>query len=320
MAGGDSGLLSGPPDEPARVKSCLDELQGNCRPFVVRCYDTFQDPDSPLASTPCAPLDYLQYAIPVVRPLELVLQFRSASGNVTGFVDFVRRQLEQAHAHLYSVQITEEANFADGPPVIDGRYPNVLRALTEGVVAAKEILPALGRPEVKVVFNATPTFGPSAEFWSRLAGMGERLVESLDYVGLDFFPDVFRPVLPDGQPGDLRSSVTGVLETMRSVWLPAAAIPNRVPIHITEHGWPTGAGRDPERQAEILETVIRTVHELAGRLNIERYMLFALRDVEQPRATNENNLFCFFGIATADYVYKPAFGAFRSLIQELGRQ
>ncbi|HXM40370.1 MAG TPA: hypothetical protein VN924_03915 [Bryobacteraceae bacterium] len=320
MAGGDTGLLSGPPDDQARVKSCLDELQGNCRPFVVRCYDSFQDPDSPLAATPCAPLDYLQYAIPAVRPLELVLQFRSASGNVSGFVDFVRWQLERSHAHLYSVQITEEANFADGPPVIDGRYPDVLRALTEGVVAAKELLRALGRPEVKVGFNATPTFGPSAQFWNRLAGMGERLVESLDYGGLDFFPDVFRRVAPDGQPGDLRSSVTGVLETMRSVWLPAAGIPNRVPIHIAEHGWPTGAGRHPERQAEVLDTVIRTVHDLADRLNIERYMLFALRDVEQPRATNENNLFCFFGIATADYAHKPAFGAFRSLIQELGRQ
>jgi hypothetical protein len=320
MAGGETGLLSGPPDDPARVRSCLDELQGNCRPFVVRCYDSFQDPDSPLAVTPCAPLDYLQYAVSEVRPLELVLQFRSTSGNVSGFVDFVRLRLERCHPYLYSVQITEEANSADGPPVIDGPYPNVLRALIEGIAAAKAFLQASGRPEVKVGFNATPTFGPGAQFWSRLTGMGESLVESLDYVGLDFFPDVFRLLAPDGQPGDLRSSVTGVLETMRSIWLPAAGIPERVPIHITEHGWPTGAGRHPERQAQVLDMVIRTVHDAGDRLNIERYMLFALRDVEQSRATNRNNLFCFFGITTADYAHKPAFRIFRSLIQELGMQ
>ena len=92
--------------------------------------------------------------------------------------------------------------------------------------------------------------------------MGEPLVESLDYVGLDVFPDVFLPLAPDGQPGDLRSSVIGVLETMRSVWLPAAGIPDRVPLHITEHGWPTGAGRYPERQAQVLDTVIRTIHDI----------------------------------------------------------
>ena len=51
MAGGETGLLSCPPDDPPRVNACLDELQGNCRPFVVRCYDSFQDSDSPLAAT-----------------------------------------------------------------------------------------------------------------------------------------------------------------------------------------------------------------------------------------------------------------------------
>jgi len=43
----------------------------------------------------------------------------------------------------------------------------VLRALVEGIAAAKAFLQASERPEVKFGFNATPTFGPAAQFWSR---------------------------------------------------------------------------------------------------------------------------------------------------------
>ena len=317
-AGGDEGLLSGPPDCFERAESALIELQGSSRQFVVRCYDSFQDADSPFASARCAPAEFARYAVPGIRPMELVLQYRSASGNVSGYLDFVRDRIGR-HAHdLYAVQITEEANFINGPNVIDGPYPDVCLAPTTGVQAAKECLSACGRSDVKVGFNSTPTFGPSADFWKRIGAGGEPFVQAVDYVGLDFFPDVFRPVSPDGQPGDLKSSVVGVLETMRSVWLPAAGIPQEVPIHITEHGWPTSSGRGMERQAEVIEQVIRTIHANRARLNIQRYSLFALRDVALRNAGNADNLFCFFGIMTANYERKPAFETFRKLVQELG--
>jgi len=177
---------------------------------------------------------------------------------------------------------------------------------------------ACGRPDVKVGSNSTPTFGPSADFWKRIGAGGEPFVQAVDYVGLDLFPDVFRRVSPDGQPGDLKSSVVGVLETMRSVWLPTAGIPYEVPIHITEHGWPTSSGRGMDRQAEVIEQVMRTIHANRARLNIQRYSLFALRDVALRNAGNADNLFCFFGIMTANYERKPAFETFRKLVQELG--
>jgi hypothetical protein len=122
-AGGDTGLLSGPADDAEQINSCLSDLQGISRPFVVRCYDSFQDPDSPFGKDACVPRDYLQYAVPVTRPLELVLQFRSESGNVAGYLNFIRSKIERCHAALYAVQITEEPNFVDGPNVIDGPYP-----------------------------------------------------------------------------------------------------------------------------------------------------------------------------------------------------
>ena len=289
------------------------------QPFIVRCYDSFQDPGSPLHNAASAPENYSQYAIAGRRPLDLVLQFRSASGDVPGYLNFTHEKLTQLHRHLYSVQITEEPNFVDGPNVIDGPYPNVKQAVVEGVIAAKETLHAVGRSDIKLGFNTTPTFGKSADFWSSLKDLaGPRFFQALDYVGIDFFPDVFRRVAPDGQPGDLVAASTGVLETLRNVWLPAANISDQVPIHITEHGWPTGATRSEQRQAEVLDTMIRTVERLSARLNISRYMVFALRDVDHPSGREDDSLFRFFGITAADYRRKPAFATFREAIREFG--
>jgi hypothetical protein len=316
VAGGDRGLLTGVPDDLGRATAALSELQGRTPGFIVRCYDSFQDPDSPLWGNPCAPKEFWRYAERGTRPMDLVLQYRSAAGNVAGYLDFVRDRIGRHADLLHSVQITEEANFTDGPPVIDGPYPNVCSALTEGVKAAKAHLMSIGRPDVKVGFNSTPTFGPSADFWTRIGAGGAEFVAALDYAGLDFFPDVFRPAAPDGQPGDLESSVTWILETMRSDWLPKAGIPNRIPIHICEHGWPTSAGRSPDRQAEVIERVIRAIQASSDRLNIDAYSLFALRDVAFPDPQNEADIFSFFGIMTAGYERKPAFATFRKLIQD----
>jgi hypothetical protein len=317
-AGSDTGLVSGPPDEPALVNACLDGLQGSVEPFVVRAYDTFQDPGSALAASPCAPVKYEQYASPR-RPLELVLQYRSASGDVPGYLQFVRMQIEKHHRYLYSVQITEEANFAGGPPVIDGGYPDVQRALVEGVRCAKETLAALGSGRVKVGFNATPTFGAAAGFWSALRDLGgQSFVAALDFVGLDFFPDVFRPLAPDGEPGDLVRGVGGVLATMRNEWLPSAGIPAHVPIHVTENGWPTGPDRSEARQAAVVEKVVRAIEDAREALNVGRYMHFALRDAQVAQPGAGQTLFHFFGLTRADYSRKPAFDVFRGLIQELG--
>jgi hypothetical protein len=172
---------------------------------------------------------------------------------------------------------------------------------------------------VKVGFNSTPTFGAGAEFWADLGHLGGHAFRSaLDYVGLDFFPDVFRPVAPDGEPGDLRQSVTTVIETMRREWLPAAGISADVPIHIAENGWPTGPTRSYERQAEVLETVIRTVYAQRERLNIERYTLFSLRDTDSSRPELAGDIFYHFGLTRDDYTPKPAFHVYRSLIAEMG--
>jgi hypothetical protein len=318
VAGGDTGLLTGPPDDPVAIARCLSELQGSAKRLVLRVYDSFQDPDSALAYSPAAPINYSQYAIAETRPLDLVLQYRSSSADISGYLRFVEERVREHCDLLYSVQITEEPNFTDGPDVIDGPYPEVLDAMTRGVIAAKSTLREVGAPLVKVGFNVTPTFGPAQEFWNQLRSVSStEFMDALDFVGLDFFPDVFRPVSPDGEDGDIASSVEAVLKTMREVWMRQAGIGIATAIHITEHGWPTGPSRSPERQADILNTVIRKVYSLRSELNIERYTLFSLRDVQVYDVKGPYDIFRYFGIADALYKRKPAFERFRTLIREL---
>ncbi|MCO6696561.1 hypothetical protein KQI59_19345, partial [Streptomyces sp. Vc17.3-30] len=88
-------------------------------------------------------------------------------------------------------------------------------------------------------FNTTPLFGPATAFVAELTARGgTEFTDALDYVGLDFFPDVFRPVTAAG----LAPAVAGLLRHHREAVLTPAGL-GHLPLHLTEHGWPTG----PER-------------------------------------------------------------------------
>ncbi|MEU1191205.1 hypothetical protein ABZ421_27155, partial [Streptomyces sp. NPDC005859] len=169
---------------------------------------------------------------------------RRRDGNLEGWLEFVREAVRTGGPNLASVQICEEPN-AD-LPVVDGSIPNVLNALVEGVVAAKQEAGALGR-SVAVGFNAVPTFNPADTFWSELGALADdRFRQSLD-----FFPDVFRPIAAE----QLAEAVTAVLTAFRRTDLQRAGIPGSVAIRICENGWPTGPDRSEQQQAAVLETV-----------------------------------------------------------------
>ena len=203
--------------------------------------------------------------------------------------------------------MTEEPNNPRPETGGDGRSPNLFRRLVEGVLAAKDEATRRGLP-VQVGFNACPAFDPDQVFWRKLARGHPGFVEALDYVGFDFFPDVFRPVAFER----LRPAVEALLTQFRQVNL-AAADPASVPIRITENGWPTGPDRPLERQAAILETIVRTIYELRGPLNITHYEFFSLRDAAWDVAG-----FREFGLLREDYTTKPAFETYRRLIAGLG--
>lgn len=107
--------------------------------------------------------------------------------------------------------------------------------------------------------------------------------------------------------------MTAVLTGFREQSMAAAGIPAGVPIHIGEHGWGTGPDRPYERQAEVVETVVRTVAGLAGPLNIDTYEHFALRDADSANP----NPFYQLGLLRSDYTAKPAYAMYKQLIGEL---
>ncbi|MFJ8627227.1 hypothetical protein ACIRD3_30915 [Kitasatospora sp. NPDC093550] len=301
--GDDTGLLLPVrPDDPARIIEALRELQGGAPEFLVRAYRSYADP----GRAPERPEQYAGEG----RKLDLVLQYRDRSGRLAGWLDFVRRTVRTEGHRVALLQICEEPNL-DLPPV-DGGVPNVRRALVEGVVAAKEEALAHGYGELAVGFNAVPSFDPADTFWSELGELAdERFHRALDYVGLDFFPDVFRPVPPDR----LADAVSAVVAAFRREWLPRAGIGPDVPLRVCENGWPTGPGRSEARQAEVVEELVRTVAGLSAELTVTGYAFFALRDADSAGP----GLFHHFGLLRDDYTRKPAFEVYRRLVGELTR-
>jgi hypothetical protein len=305
--GDDTGsIVSGPPDDVPRIVRALDALEARAAsPLLVRAYACFDDErgaDFTDIATPGAALQLVGGG----RQLDLVAQYRSRSGDVDGYVRYVRGLVRRHGALVATLQITEEPN-VQGNAVLDGDYPDVRRAIVAGVAAANDEARACGFGRIQVGVNTTPIFGPSRPFYEQLAALGGRpFVEGLSYIGLDFFPDVFRPV----PGGDIRAATRGLLAYHRHEILAAVGL-GHLPIHVTEHGWPTGKGRAPARQAEVLSEVIEAIVSGHEELNIATYELFSLRDAD----SRGQGLYHGFGIMTDAYVPKPAFEAYQSLIE-----
>lgn len=217
VSGDDTGGLAvGPPDDPERITAALDELQGRPdRPFLVRAYLAFTDATRPGTHHPtAAPAGAARYAARG-RRLDLVAQYQSRSGDVAGYCAWLRELVDQYGEMTATLQVTEEPNVT-GNPALDGDCPEVAEAIVRGVSAVKARARERGLDHLRAGFNTTPLFGPATSF---VAGLTERggpaFVRDLDYAGLDFFPDVFRPVAPAG----LAEAVAGLLRHHREAVL-----------------------------------------------------------------------------------------------------
>lgn len=299
--GGDGEIIGSVPDDPAATGRALAELHGGA-PFHVRAYAQYTDDrgrDDLSTQQPRAPRRHLGGG----TCLDLVLQYQSVSGDVPGFCVFVERMIAEYGPVLGTVQIGEEPNVT-GNAVLDGAFPRVLDAVGTGIVAAKNAT-RRSCPGVPVGTNTTQLLGDPAFYRRLLASAPTDVVDHLDYIGLDAFPDVFVPLPPDADPVAVCS---WLISTHRADSLVPAGL-GHLPLHITEHGRPTGSAGTEERQRTVVEAMVTAA--LQPDLHVASYTHFSLRD-----ATEDGSLFGGFGLLTAGYSPKPAFDLYRWVVRE----
>ncbi|MFN8352808.1 MAG: hypothetical protein U0Y10_00050 [Spirosomataceae bacterium] len=297
------GAIAGPIDNTEKITAALDELCGE-RPFLIRGYQGYAGNSITLNSTPCK----MEQFCSSTRKLDLAICYRPAVGDMEDWKMYVKSVINHYKDVLVKIQLTEEPNNPDSVSGGDGSSPMVIEAIVAGVVSAKEEIHRLGI-EVQVGFNAVITFDSNDTFWPTLNQLIiPQFKESLDYVGLDFYPGVFRP-LPPHLP--LEKAVEAVLRQFREHNLPIVGIGSEIPIHITENGWPTSATRSESEQAEAVEVIIRTIYALRRELNVTHYEFFDLRDADSSDSGFR------FGLLRDDYSAKPAFDVFKRLVAAL---
>ena len=294
--------------------AALRELRGN-RPFVVHLYDSYTTSadGSALPSGLAEQID--SYAANGFE-VELVLAYRPAiaSGDVDGFVDFVRRRVRQlgANPSVTALQVTNEANINGSASATDGFYPGARDALIQGTIAARDEADRRGYRRLKLGFNWAYHTGPGEKaFWRYLGEHGgARLTAAVDWIGLDVYPGTWGPTIAGELATGVHDFMLQAIRTLRATYMPLADIGGSVPIRVCEGGYPTGPGRSDAAQVTVMRSLVRAVLEASRTYNISDFRWFDLRDSDSSAPSFEAQ----YGIMRDDYAPKPAFRAYRDLV------
>jgi hypothetical protein len=320
---GEAGAL-GPrvepvPDDPARTLAALARLRAPRTSLVVRLNRFFwSDGEAGIQRFLALARRYAS----ADHPVELQLRYHprpDQEGKVGEFVAWVRDVVRRlgADPRVIAVQVTNEVNLTFSPDSSDGAYAGARDALVQGVIAAKDEARGRGYSWLTVGFNWVYRTDPANEdsFWSTLRDRGgPRFAAAVDWVGLDAYPGTFFP--PAETPGGERDGMVSAMSQLRRCFLPKAGIPDRVPIHVEENGWPTGPGRSEEHQVEAMRLMVGAVQDFRGTYNVTDYRWFDLRD----HSTASTNFQHHYGLLRDDYSPKPAFEAYRALVASLARR
>jgi len=285
-----------PPEDPQRTEEALRDLQGDAESFYIRCYRHFGPGVTPHSGARATPTDPGRYA-GRGRLIDLVACYQTATPDPDGFAEFVRQAVRDVAAWgSGKIQVGEELNV---PAPLDGGSPGCFEAVAAGVAAA---LDERTRHAAKVHIGVNAAGLADPGFWAKMtAAIGPDNTGRLDYIGLDMFPDVFRPISED----KLGAASQFLIERLRSVTRDLG-LPEHTPIHITETGWPTGEHRDEDKQARVLSAVARAILDTG---EVSAYEFFGLRD-----GRTDGNWRTGFGLLHDDYTPKPAYEQARRLI------
>lgn len=303
----ESGMISGPKDDPGKIIEALDSLSEKNN-LLVRAYVQYFGNKNGGNLTPENPIQYCN----TKRKLDLVICFRTNEQNLDHWNEFICNQITFYKNVISKIQITEEPNNPDTKSGGDGSSKFVKEAIISGVIAAKKQANDLGL-NVLVGFNAVISFNESDTFWKDLKlRSNEIFTNSLDYIGLDFYPGVFRP-LPIGM--NLKTAVSAVLNHFRKENLIQGGFSEQLPIHITENGFPTNDTINEEMQAEAIKEIVETISELSIELKITHYEFFMLRDSNKEGWGLIPGQNFRFGILKEDYSQKKSFHELKKLIE-----
>ena len=206
-------------------------------------------------------------------------------------------------------------NNALSPEASDGAYPGAEDALIQGVIAADEEARARGLDELAIGFNWMYRQAPETdqEFWEYLRDHGgPRFVAAVDWVGADVYPGTFFPPAQTSY----RGAVVNALDVLRTCYMPIPALPDSVPIHITESGYPTGPNRSYDEQARALREMVEAYRDYSGVYNVTDYRWFLLRDGNSDVPDFQQQ----YGLLRDDYAPKPAFAVYQELIARYGSE
>lgn len=310
------------PDSPGRTRQALAELAPPGGPFYIRLNRFFWWLGPPgirhfmKLTDRYARRGYL---------VELQLRYHprpEQEGDIDAWVRFVDRVVRKfgANPAVRAIQVTNEVNFFPvAPDASDSYYAGAREALVRGVIAAKRTAVRLGYDQLRIGFNWAYRTDPDREqaFWTEIGALaGERFVDSLDWVGLDAYPGTIFPPL-ETPPDGYRDGMVNAMSSLRECYLPLAAIPASVPIHVEENGYPTlEPARSYAEQAEAMRQMVGAVDEFRGNYNVTDYRWFDLRD----HRTSSTNFQHQYGLLRDDYTPKPAFAVYRDLVAALSRR
>ena len=307
-------------EDPAKRLAALRQLRVPGRPFVLHIFASYTGPQS------VPPAEQVGHDIAVYTAagfqVELVLTYRPADGaaaaDVAGFADFARSALASfgSNPRFVALQVTNEANVQGAPGAADGAYAGAEDALVQGVVAAKAEARTRGFDQVRVGFNWAYSSGPrETAFWSRLGRVGGATFRnSLDWVGLDLYPETWGPTVRGDLAAATRETVLAALTALRSRYMPLADLSSGIPLHISENGYPTGPGRTEAMQVTVMKAAVSTVDVNRSTYHVTDYRWFDLRDANSSSAGFESR----YGLMRDDYTPKAAFAAYRHLVAAFG--
>ncbi|MEA2389990.1 MAG: hypothetical protein QOK31_99 [Solirubrobacteraceae bacterium] len=321
--GGTAGQVGPPapakPDRQDRIDAALAMLRPAGGPFVVRLYL-----DNVLAGAAqrTATLDRARASIRHYSALGYLLEFAvryqpPGGADVTGFAAAVRQVVATLAASpaVIDLQVGNEVNFTAAPDSSDGSYAGARDALIAGVLAGKDEV-RRRHARLEIGMNWFYRTAPSSEddFWSYLhAHGGPAFARALDYVALDAYPGTFFPPSTFPPPGN---SLVNAMSLLRRCYLPEGGISSATPLQVHENGYPTGPGRSPETQRDVLREMVRTIDAYRHKYRVSDYRWFDLRDGD----SSSPNFGQQYGLMLDDYSPKPAFGAYRDLVHSLSRR